>query len=304
MKMDISIVIPTYNAEKYLPALLKALKGQTISFELLIIDSSSTDDTIAISRQYTDRIIVIPKSEFDHGGTRTKAAQAASGEVVVFLTQDALPYDTETVETLVKVFDDPSVAAVYGRQIPYEKSSLFGKHLRHFNYRDTSCLRTLHDRKTYGIKTAFLSDSFAAYRKTALAQIDWFKNGLIGSEDTYAGAKLLMSGNTLAYCAEAKVYHSHSYTVLEEFKRYFDIGAFHQSEHWILDTFGKADGEGKKYVISEFNYILAEHGYRYIPSFFIRNGMKYLGYKLGYHHQKLPLFLIRSFSMHKSWWKR
>jgi len=304
MKMDISIIIPTYNAEKYLPTLLETLKNQSVSSELLIIDSSSTDNTVAIARQYTDKIIVIPNEEFDHGGTRTKAAQAASGEILVFLTQDALPCDTTTIETLTKVFKNPSVAAVYGRQIPYASSSLFGKHLRDFNYRDVSCLRTFHDRKTYGIKTAFLSDSFAAYKKSALAETGWFKNGLIGSEDTYAGAKLLISGNTLAYCAEAEVYHSHSYTAIEEFRRYFDIGVFHRSEYWILGTFGKAESEGGKYVLSEFKYLLAERAYGHLPSFFIRNGMKYLGYKLGFHYQKLPIFLIRRFSMYTSWWKR
>ncbi len=193
---------------------------------------------------------------------------------------------------------------MYGRQIPYDDASLFGKHLRYFNYPDTSYVRTLQDKDKYGIKTAFLSDSFASYRKSALHKIDYFKDGLIVGEDTYAGAKMLMKNFSLGYCAEAKVYHSHSYTVVEEFKRYFDIGVFHKNEHWILETFGKAEGEGGKYVKSEFQYLLTQHVYWKIPAFFIRNGMKYLGYKLGYHYQSLPSFLIRRFSMHKLWWQK
>ena len=78
--------------------------------------------------------MVIPSAAFDHGGTRTKAVKIASGDVIVFLTQDALPCDNDTLETILKMFDDPSVGAAYGRQIPYEESSLFGKHLRYFNY--------------------------------------------------------------------------------------------------------------------------------------------------------------------------
>ncbi len=302
--MKLSVVIPTYNAEGYLPKLLERLKNQTVSFELIIIDSSSSDNTVTIAREYTDNIIIIPTSEFDHGGTRTKAAKTASGDIIVFLTQDALPYDNNTIEKILELFEDPDVGAAYGRQIPYDDASLFGKHLRYFNYPDTSYVRTLQDKDKYGIKTAFLSDSFASYRKSALHKIDYFKDGLIVGEDTYAGAKMLMKGFSLGYCAEAKVYHSHSYTVVEEFKRYFDIGVFHKNEHWILETFGKAEGEGGKYVKSEFQYLLTQHVYWQIPAFFIRNGMKYLGYKLGYHYQSLPSFLIRRFSMHRLWWQK
>jgi len=302
--MKISLIVPTYNAEPYLHNLLKKLQEQTVSFELLIIDSSSTDKTVEVAKQYTKHVVSIPTAEFDHGGTRTKAAKIASGDVIVFLTQDALPCDIDTIAKILKVFDDSQIGAVYGRQIPYENTNLFGKHLRMFNYGNTSYIRTFYDREKYGIKTAFLSDSFAAYRKGALQKIDYFKNGLIVGEDSYAGAKMLMAGYSLAYSAEAKVYHSHSYTIIEEFRRYFDIGVFHQNEYWILETFGKIEGEGGRYVKSEFRYLLQQHGYFQIPVFFIRNGMKYLGYKLGYHYQRLPSFLIRRLSMHKLWWEK
>jgi len=301
--MKISLIIPTYNAEPYLHNLLKKLQKQTVSFELLIIDSSSTDKTVEIANQYTKHVVSIPTAEFDHGGTRTKAAKIVSGEVIVFLTQDALPCDGDTIEKFLKVFDNPTVGAAYGRQVPYEESSIFGKHLRYFNYPEVSHIRTLEDKDKYGIKTAFLSDSFAAYRRDSLEKIGWFKDDLIVGEDSYAGAKMILSEYTLAYCAEAKVYHSHSYTLLEEFKRYFDIGVFHKREHWILDIFGKAEGEGGKYIKSELKYLFKEHAYMQIPEFFIRNGMKYLGYKLGQHYNMLSSMLILKLSMHKKWWK-
>ena len=302
--MKISLIIPTYNAEEYLPELLERLKNQTVSFELIIIDSSSLDNTVTIAREYTDNIIIIPTSEFDHGGTRTKAVKTASGDIIVFLTQDALPYDNNTIAKILEPFEDLKVGAAYGRQIPYEETSLFGKHLRYFNYTDTSYVRVLRDKEKYGIKTAFLSDSFAAYRKSTLEEIGYFKDGLIVGEDSYAGAKIILNDYALAYCSEAKVYHSHTYTIAEEFKRYFDIGVFHQRENWILETFGKAEGEGGKYVRSEFNYLLDKHAYYRIPEFFIRNGMKYLGYKLGYYYQSLPSFIIQRFSMHRLWWEK
>jgi len=304
MGLRISVIIPTYNAASYLPALLKKLKTQTSKFELIIIDSSSTDNTLGIAKQYTQNIITIDKNNFDHGGTRTIAAKHATGDIIVFLTQDALPYDNSIIETIVKVFKNETIGAAYGRQLPYPDTTLFGKHLRMFNYTQASYLRTLDDKNIYGIKTAFLSDSFAAYRKSALVSVNWFKDGLIVGEDSYVGSKLILAGHTLAYVAEAQVYHAHSYTCIEEFKRYFDIGVFHKSESWILDTFGKAEGEGGRYIKSELNYLFQQHAYHRIPEFFIRNGLKYLGYKLGQRHQLLPIPIIHIFSMHKSWWKK
>ena len=302
--MHISVIIPTYNAEQYLPLLLKNLKKQTLSFELIIIDSSSTDNTLEIAREYADHIMTIPKDEFDHGGTRTKAAKLASGELIIFLTQDALPYADDSLEKLITVFKAPSVAVAYGRQLSYEKTNLFGKHLRAFNYPDISYTRVLKDKEKFGLKTAFLSDSFAAYRKTSLEEIGWFKDGLILGEDMYAGAKFLLQGKHLSYVSEASVYHSHSYSMLQELKRYFDTGVFHTQEKWLLDTFGKAEGEGGKYVKSEFNYLLQHKAYLRIPEFFIRNGLKYIGYKLGRNYKVFPKSMVKKLSMHSAWWAK
>jgi rhamnosyltransferase len=301
--MKVSVIIPTFNAEKYLPKLLKTLSKQTLSFELVIIDSSSTDKTVEIAHKYTDHVIIIAHSEFDHGGTRTMASKMASGKILVFLTQDALPVNNKSIENIVSAFKDQNVAAAYGRQIPYSHTSFFGKHLRVFNYPKTSHTRTLNDKNKYGIKTAFLSDSFSAYRKNTLENIGWFKNGLILGEDVYVGSKLILAKHTLRYCAEAEVYHSHSYTILQEFKRYFDIGVFHDKEKWILKSFGKPEGEGAKYIKSEFNYILKHKMYLHIAEFFLRNFMKYLGYKLGKNHVYLPLFISKYISMHQHYWK-
>jgi rhamnosyltransferase len=304
--MKISIIIPTYNAENYLPSLLEKLKNQTVKdAEIIVIDSSSKDKTIDIAKKYTDKIIVIPKEEFDHGGTRTKAAKLSSGDIVVFLTQDALPYDEYSIENIVKVFEkDESIGGAYGKQVSYEKTHLFGKHLREFNYQDEAYVRSIEDTPLYGIKTAFLSNSFSAYRKKALQEIGWFKDNLILGEDTYAGTKLLLKGYKIAYVPQAKVYHSHSYSVFEEFKRYFDIGVFHKKEHWIIELFGKAEGEGIRYIKSELKYILNHRAYHLIPEWFVRNAMKYIGYKLGQNYDKLPKWLVKKLSMHQSWWDK
>ncbi len=301
----ISIIIPTYYAEKCLPKLLDSIKKQTLkNYELIIIDSSSKDKTIQIAQKYTNNIIVIPQNEFDHGGTRAKAAQIAKGEILVFLTQDALPYDKYTIENIVKVFKNKKIGAAYGRQLSYKDTNLFGKHLREFNYPAATVIKKKSDIKKYGIKTAQLSNSFAAYRKNVLEEVGIFKDNLILGEDVYTGAKMILAGYSLAYVSDAKVYHSHSYTVWQEFKRYFDIGVFHKTESWILESFGKAEGEGMKYIRSEINYLLKNGAWYLLPEFFVRNGMKYTGYKLGQKYKKLPKWMIKKFSMHHRWWDK
>ena len=85
-----------------------------------------------------------------------------------------------------------------------------------------------------GIKAAFLSNSFAAYRRSALESVGGFPSDTIFGEDTFAAAKMLLNGWKIAYSAEATVYHSHNLTFIEEFRRYFDIGVFHSREKWFM----------------------------------------------------------------------
>lgn len=302
---NVSVIVPTYNAEFYLGKLLDKLIKQTLpNYELIIIDSSSQDKTVRLARKYTDKVIIIPASEFDHGGTRAKVAEIASGDILIYFTQDALPYDEYCLESILMVFENKNVAAAYGRQLSYPETNLFGKHLRLFNYPDKTEFRNKDDIAKYGIKTAQLSNSFSAYRKSLLLEQGNFKDGLILGEDVYIGAKFILAGYTLAYVAEAKVYHSHSYTILEEFKRYFDIGVFHQCEKWILSSFGKAEGEGARYVKSELGFLLKNNAWYLVPEWLIRNGMKFLGYKLGQNYEKLPISLVKRLSMHSRWWGR
>jgi rhamnosyltransferase len=279
----ISIIVPTYNASKYLPSLLTRLESQTIrDYELIIIDSSSSDDTVDIAQSHRANVITITQSEFDHGGTRTLAAIEAKGDILVYLTQDALPYNEYAIENIIKPFtDDRKIGAAFGKQVPYPGASVFAEHLRLFNYPDTSYTRVLDDKKIYGIKTAFLSNSFAAYRKSVLKEIGYFKNGLPFGEDTCAAAKILLNGYKIAYVAEAMVLHSHNYTVWQDFKRYFVMGTFHRTENWLLKEFGKAEGEGIRYTKSEIKFLLKRRKFYLFPESAIRLIMKYVGYKLG-----------------------
>jgi len=300
----ISIIIPTYNASKYLKRLLESLDQQTMKCEeIIIVDSSSADNTIDIAKLFDAKVIIISQQEFDHGGTRTKAGKIAKGDILVYLTQDAVPYDKYSIQTLVRPFyEDEKIGAVFGRQVPYPNATPFAKHLRVFNYPDRSYIRTIDDKEKYGLKTCFCSNSFSAYRKKVLEEIGWFKNGLILGEDSYAGAKVLLEGYKIAYVADSIVHHSHNYSIVQEFKRYFDIGVFHREESWLLQTFGRPEEEGLRYILSEFNF-LCQKGYWYLlPTAILRVFAKFLGYKLGRYHCKMPMYLKKKFSLHFFWW--
>lgn len=299
-----SIIIPTYNAEKRMYGLCEALRSQTASSEIITVDSSSTDRTVEIAESFGAKVLIVPKEDFDHGGTRTLAGKAAKGDILVYMTQDAVPFDNYSIENLTRAFEDQGIAASFGRQLPCPDAAEFGAHLRLFNYPEVSCIKSLGDRNTYGIKTAFISNSFAAYRKTALEEIGWFRRKLIMGEDACAGAKMLLAGHKIMYVADAMVYHSHDYTVLQEFKRYFDIGVFHKSERWLVDEFGKAEGEGTRYVQALFAFLKRENKYYLMPEGIVRNTLKYIGYKLGQNYDKLPASMMHKCSMHTYFWNK
>ncbi len=288
-KKMITIIVPTYNASKFLPSLLTKLESQTIkNYELIVVDSSSNDNTVDIAQSHRANIITIPQSEFDHGGTRTLVAKEAKGDILVYLTQDALPYNEYAIEDIIKPFtSDGKIGATFGKQLPHPEASVFAEHLRLFNYPDTSYTRVLEDKKKYGIKTAFLSNSFAAYRKSVLKEIGYFKSGLPFGEDACAGAKILLKGYKIAYVAEAIVLHSHNYTIWQDFRRYFDMGIFHRMENWLLKEFGKAEDEGVKYIKSEIEFLVRKRRFDLLPEFTLRLIMKYLGYKLGAGHKRM-----------------
>jgi rhamnosyltransferase len=116
-------------------------------------------------------------------------------------------------------------------------------------------------------------------------------------------AKLLKAGWKIAYVAEACVYHSHDLTPTQEMRRYFDIGVFHARESWILSEFGKPEGEGLRFLLSELSY-LWERAPWLIPESFLRAGLKYLGYRLGRAERYLPLWFKRAVSLQKHFWDR
>ncbi|WP_226052610.1 glycosyltransferase family 2 protein [Dickeya chrysanthemi] len=305
--MNVNFVVPVYNGGKIWEQCAAALHDCLVAEQLspqqvLVIDSSSRDNSRDVAARYGFRCHTITSAEFNHGGTRNLGVEMSDGDVVVFLTQDAIP-QADFIRKIVSAFDDEQVAVAYGRQLPHDDANPLARHARGFNYNTRSYVMGISDKSLYGIKTVFTSNSFAAYRAKVFRRLGGFPSNTILSEDMYLAALAVLAGYRVAYVAEAAVKHSHNYTPVEEFKRYFDIGVFHCDEKWIREEFGGAGGEGTRFIFSELRYLMKENHYRWIPRACVHNALKIAGYKLGQHYQKIPHGLIRKLSMHKRFWQ-
>ncbi len=300
----VAVIIPTRNGDRWLERLLVMLHRQTLQAdEILLVDSGSTDSTSAIARRHNVRFIRIPPESFDHGGTRNFAAGKVDADILVYMTQDAIPADEFALARLVyPFFENEKIAVCYGRQLPDPDADPFAEHLRLFNYPARSHVYFLRDRRRYGFKTIFISNSFAAYRKKILEKCGFFPDKQIFGEDSCAVAVLLKQGYGINYVSNACVYHSHNYSIREEFQRYFDIGVFHSFRSDLLAEFGTPQKTGNRFVRSEFAFLWERKKYQLLPVSLLRSCVKFVAYQLGKRYRILPESISKRLSMHSNWW--
>lgn len=280
--MLVSVIIPTHNAAAYLGAQLDALLAQTVAAEIIVIDSGSEDDTVAIAGRYGERVKVmeIPAGTFDHGGTRHDALAQSKGEFVCFLTQDALPVDGTFLEELLRPFAAEDVAAVYGRQVAYSDAPAYERLTRAFNYPSQPRTWREADIPHYGVKAFFFSNCAAAYRRSAYEAAGGFDRPIASNEDMMMAAKLLRGGYALSYAPQAQVYHSHNMTLGEEYRRYVKIGAvMHHYRHRL--RCGSADGEGRRMVGYVLRGLAREGRYGEMMVFLAHAAARYAGNRVG-----------------------
>ncbi|PMY31114.1 glycosyltransferase family 2 protein [Pseudomonas sp. FW305-25] len=302
--MKVALIIPARNAAPHLERLLPALAAQTLQPDtVLVVDSSSTDDTVSRFRQFGARVEVIAAQQFNHGGTRRWASEQVDADALILLTQDAIPATPQTFANLIQELEeDPRIGLAYGRQLPHPGAGILEAQSRHFNYSPQSRSKSLADAGELGIKTCFSSDSFSVYRRSALQAVGGFPEDVIGSEDAHVAARMLLNGYLVRYAASACVQHSHSYSLMQEFRRYFDIGVFYGREPWIREAFGTAGGEGKRYVQAELRALRDAGQLQRVPEVLLRSALKLLGYRLGHAEQHLPTPLKRRLSMFSNYW--
>jgi len=266
------------------------------------VNSSSQDGTLEYAKERGVETLLIPRHSFNHGLTRERARKTLGTQIIVMMTPDAFPTSEEMLSHLLAPLLAGQASMSYARQLPHKGAGFLESFSRIFNYPSESHVRELEQKKSFGSYTSFFSDSCAAYLNSALEAIGGFQECLLG-EDTLACSKILKIGGKVAYVAEAKVYHSHSYSLKQEFQRFFDTGLMRQKHKTLLQEFGSDHRRGMLYLktlIKEL-FIKAPH---LIPYACLHTGAKYLGYLLGRCLHKAPPSLKRKLSSQDFYWDK
>ena len=302
--MEVDVLIPVYRPDGKLTELLKRLKMQNYPIHRVILMNTEEKHFPAELTGIWDRVEVyhLAKEEFDHGGTRDRGVRMSTADLVVCMTQDALPADETLIEELVKPFDDPEVWAAYARQLPNEECREVEKYTRSFNYPEQSMVKTKEDLDRLGIKTFFCSNVCAAWQREKYLELGGFVKHTIFNEDMILAGTMIKQGGKIAYCAKAKVIHSHNYSAFQQFHRNFDLAV---SQTMYPEVFGgiRSESEGIKLVKKSLSYCIKIGKPWLMIQVVTQSAGKLLGYKMGQRYRSLPMWLILRCTMSPSFWR-
>lgn len=302
--MEVDVLIPVYRPDGKLTELLKRLKTQNYPIHRVILMNTEEKHFPTELTGIWDRIEVyhLAKEEFDHGGTRDRGVRMSTADLVVCMTQDAMPADETLIEELVKPFDDPEVWAAYARQLPNEDCREVEKYTRSFNYPEQSMVKTKEDLDRLGIKTFFCSNVCAAWRREKYLELGGFVKHTIFNEDMILAGTMIKQGGKIAYCAKAKVIHSHNYSAFQQFHRNFDLAV---SQTMYPEVFGgiRSESEGIKLVKKSLSYCIKIGKPWLMIQVVTQSAGKLLGYKMGQRYRSLPMWLILRCTMSPSFWR-
>lgn len=302
--MEVDVLIPVYRPDGKLTELLKRLKMQNYPIHRVILMNTEEKHFPTELTGIWDRVEVyhLAKEEFDHGGTRDRGVRMSTADLVLCMTQDAMPADETLIEELVKPFDDPEVWAAYARQLPNEDCREVEKYTRSFNYPEQSMVKTKEDLDRLGIKTFFCSNVCAAWRREKYLELGGFVKHTIFNEDMILAGTMIKQGGKIAYCAKAKVIHSHNYSAFQQFHRNFDLAV---SQTMYPEVFGgiRSESEGIKLVKKSLSYCIKIGKPWLMIQVVTQSAGKLLGYKMGQRYRSLPMWLILRCTMSSSFWR-
>ncbi len=306
--MKVDVIIPVYKPDASFMELIERLQKQTYAINRIILMNTEEKyfEKLVYGTSFVDshqnvKVYHLSKREFDHGKTRHIGMEKSDADICLLMTQDAMPADEYLVERLVKALEQEDVIAAYGRQLPNEECNPIEKYLRSFNYPEDSRKKTLEDLPNLGIKTFFCSNVCCAYKRDKYMELGGFVRHTIFNEDMIFASKIIKSGYSVVYAADAKVVHSHNYTCTAQLHRNFDLGVS-QAQHPEVFAEVPSEGEGIRSVKATAKYLLKEGFWLWIPYLIVQSGFKYMGYLLGKKYQKLPMWMVKKLSMNKEYW--
>lgn len=304
MKLStVDIVIPTYRPDEKFDRLVQGLLRQTYPIQKIIIINTKAGAFPWETAGLDQRIIVkeISPKEFDHGATRNMAVSMSDADIVICMTQDAVPNNNELVEKLIEAFEDEKVGCAYARQMPDKGCDIIEQYTRQFNYPASGFVKDESSVEKMGIKAYFCSNVCAAYRRSSYEEAGGFVKKAIFNEDMIMAGRMLKMGYKCAYAAEAQVIHSHNYNCIQQFKRNFDI-AVSQKEYPDVFQGVQSESEGMRLVRQTAAYLIRIKKPWLIITLIIRSGCKYAGYLLGKNYKKLPQRLVVKCSSNPKYW--
>ena len=303
--MKVDVIIPTYHPDERFQKCIKMLLQQTVPPETIrIVNTEKRFWKKEIENLSPDIVVThISKQEFDHGASRNLGAVDSTADVLLFMTQDAVPADIYLIEHLLKYLEKEKTAAVYARQLPNENCSDLEVFTRQFNYGEKSRVKSQKDISELGIKTYFCSNVCAAYKRDIFVKRNGFISRTIFNEDMIYCGGLIKAGFYVAYAADAKVYHSHNYTPLEQLKRNFDLGVS-QADHPEIFEGISSESEGMRLIKGTTNHFMKQGNFGAILDMVIQSAFKLIGYQLGKHYKKLSKEMILCFTSNKAYWNK
>lgn len=303
------VIIPVYKPTKKLFTLLDRLEEQTLPINKIILINTEQGyfDNLVTGTNFWQKyknVMVkhISKREFDHGYTRRRAVEESDNDYFVMMTDDAVPADEFLLENLLSPVFSGEAGMSYARQLAGEESGEIEKYTRNFNYPGRSAFQSKEDLKEKGIKAFFASNVCAAYNRKIYDSLSGFVKHTIFNEDMIYARGLIDAGYRIAYVAEAKVYHSHNYTGIEQFRRNFDLGVSHAQYPEIFGDV-KTENEGMRLVKMTAQHLCKTGKPWLVIRLIWISGCKYLGYFFGKRYRLWSRKFVKICSMNKEYWK-
>ena len=296
--MKVSILIPVKNNAATLNELLTAIESQDFAgeAEVVVVDSGSTDDSLAILERHAITPHRIPPAEFHHGRTRNLAASMAAGERFVFVSADATPAGPGWLSELVRETEAPAVAGAYSRQLPRPEASPLEAYFLGYLYGA--------ERRVQGyqagwldMQTTLFSNVSSCIRRDLWQRFPFDEHSIM-SEDQIWSRQVLEAGYSLVYSPAAAVYHSHHYSLAGAFRRFFDSGSSSMTSYMPAGPSApfRLLRTGAGYLAGELSYLVHRGKPQLVPYALLYEAAKFAGLMAGRHRHQLPDSWVRRMS--------
>lgn len=308
-----SVLIPVKNGGALLGEVLDAVLAQQAPwpFEVIVVDSGSSDGSLELVRQKGVRVVAIPAEEFGHGRTRNLLASMASGEFLVFITQDAKPASEQWLVEMVHGCDcEPGVAGAFGphRAHPGARHVTHCELNQHFaGFGDKLSVVRLEDRERFASDPGyrqwlhFFSSNNSCIRRSVWESLPLPEVAF--AEDQTWALKAIEAGYAKAFVPGAVVYHSHDFGVWETLQRNFDEARSFNLYfgYRIQDSVPRAFRSAVHLARRDLAWLRAANlrGWRLIKNAGYMACIelaRIVGQYLGTRHDRLPAWLLRSVS--------